>query len=372
MDQLITQITAAANTCTLYPANHPRVSQSNEQVVKALAKVLEERQVESITFLVLGDELVVEQDVLRKGSLSHRLFVDLLKRRGIERMTLAAGLATEEAHAFIGALACGEDLESSAHIILGRVNVAFDQENAQDAPKDLTPDLLEPVRDAFARFRVDHTLPLGPMEQLVWGFIDSLSQTTRSILPLAKLKEHDEYTFIHSVNVSMLVLAQARSFEIKGPMLHAFGMAGLLHDIGKLTVPLTVLTKPGKLEGEEWSLMQGHTIQGAWYLSEMEGAAPLSIAVAYEHHLRYDGEANYPVLKTRRVPNLASRMTSIGDAYDAMSTIRPYQQPLMRSAALEILKKRSESFYDPLLVANFIRLIGHVTGAEAEIPPDRA
>lgn len=371
MDQLIIQITAAANTRTLYPANHPSVSHSNELVVKTLANILEERQVESITFLVLGDELVVEQDVMRKSSLSHRQFVELLKRRGIERMTLAAGLEVEEAHAFIGALAGGEDLESSPHITLGHVHVSLEQEQEREAPRDLTPDLLEPVRDAFARFRVDHTLPLGPMEQLVWSFIDSLSQTTRSILPLAKLKEHDEYTFIHSVNVSMLVLAQARSFGIKGPMLHAFGLAGLLHDIGKLTVPLAVLTKPGKLEGEEWAMMQSHAIQGAWYLSEMEGAMPLSIAVAYEHHLRYDGEQNYPVLKTKRVPNLASRMTSIGDAYDAMSTIRPYQQPLMRSAALEILKKRSESFYDPLLVANFVRLIGYATGAEAEVPPER-
>lgn len=371
MDQLIIQITAAANTRTLYPANHPRVSQSNEQVVKALENTLADRQVESITFLVLGDELVVEQDVMRKSSLTHRLFVELLKRRGIERMTLAAGLAADEAHAFIGALATGEELESSAHIILGRVHVAFDDEKVEGAPKELTPDLLEPVRDAFARFRVDRELPLGPMEQLVWSFIDSLSRTTRSILPLAKLKEHDEYTFIHSVNVSMLVLAQARSFGIKGPMLHSFGMAGLLHDIGKLMVPLSVLTKPGKLEGEEWAQMQSHPVQGAWYLSEIEGAIPLSIAVAYEHHLRYDGEPNYPMLKTRRVPNLASRMTSIADAYDAMSTIRPYQQPLMRAASLEILKKRSETFYDPLLVANFVRLIGYATGADVDIPLDR-
>lgn len=371
MDQVIVNIAAATNTRNLYPANHPRVVQSADQVVTTLAETLEDRESESITFLVLGDELVIEQDVMRKSSLSHRLFVELLKRRGIERLTLAAGLTPEEAHAFIEGLAIGEVLESSAHVILGRVRVNLEEQEKTEQAKELSSELLESVKEAFSKFRVDHTLPLEPMAQLVWSFIDSLSRTTRSILPLAKLKEHDEYTFVHSVNVSMLVLAQARSFGIQGTMLHAFGMAGLLHDIGKLMVPLNVLTKTGKLEGEEWAMMQSHTVQGAWYLSEMEGALPLSIAVAYEHHLRYDGQANYPVLKTPRSPNLASRMTSVADAYDAMSTIRPYQQPLMRVAALEILKKRAESFYDPLLVANFVRLVGYATGADIDVPRDR-
>jgi hypothetical protein len=83
----------------------------------------------------------------------------------------------------------------------------------------------------------------------------------------------------------------------------------------------------------------------------MEGASPLTVVVAFEHHLRYDGQQNYPILRAPRLPNLASRMTSIADTYDAMSTVRPYQQPLARAAAFEVLRKRSETFYDPLLVA---------------------
>ena len=103
--------------------------------------------------------------------------------------------------------------------------------------------------------------------------------------------------------------------------------------------------------------MQSHAEQGSWYLAEMEGALPLTAVVAYEHHLRFDGRQAYPILRSPRIPNLASRMTSIADAYDAMSTVRPYQQPQMRAGALEILKKRAETFYDPLLVANFARLV---------------
>jgi len=331
--------------------------QTVEQIVAGVHRLLQQTKSDSLTYLIVGDDLVVGQDVIRKTSLSVRQFVEVLKRHGIERLTLAAGLQQEEAHQLIGALAANEALASSPHIILGRVHVELEEEHADAARRELTPEQLESVREAWAKFRVERKLPMGEMEDLVWNFIDSISRTTRSILPLAKLKEHDEYTFVHSVNVSLLVLAQARSFGIQGPMLHAFGMAALLHDIGKLTVPIGVLNKPGKLEGGEWETMKGHAQQGAWYLGEIEGASPLSVIVAFEHHLRYDGQPNYPVLRSPRLPNLASRMTSIADTYDAMSTVRPYQQPLTRAASFELLKKRSETYYDPLLVANFIRLV---------------
>jgi HD-GYP domain-containing protein (c-di-GMP phosphodiesterase class II) len=353
MEQIAGLIAAAIAMRTLYPANHPRVIQAVGQIIAALRG--------SVTFLLVGDDLVVEQDVVRNLSLPQRQFIQALKRRGIERLTLAEGLDIEECHAFIATLATGDAVpESTVHLIVGRVHIAFDDETKsgdENAPRELSVDQIEVVREAFARFRIDGKIPLGEMEQLVWSFIDSLSRTTRGVLPLAKLKEHDEYTFIHSVNVSLLVLAQARSFGIGGVMLHTFGMAALLHDIGKLMVPISVLNKPGKLEGDDWTLMKSHAEKGAWYLTEMEGVAPLTISVAYEHHLRYDGEPNYPLLPTPRIPNLASRMTSIADAYDAMSTVRPYQQPILRAGALELLKSRAETFYDPLLVANFVGLM---------------
>ena len=359
MDQLIVQLAASVNMRTLYPANHPRVIVSIEQIIDALNRVLKANHKEDITFLIVGEDLVADDQIVRKTTLSQQQFIDILMRRGIERLTIAAGVESSEIEELITALAAGGTLKGSAHIILGHVNVAIDEDPQQEgeSKRELSAEQIDKIREAFSRFRSDGKLPIGEIEELVWSFIDSLSRTTRSVLPLAKLKEHDEYTFVHSVNVSLLVLAQARSFGFKGQALHTLGMAGLLHDIGKLMVPLEVLNKPGKLEGEEWHIMQSHTEQGAWYLSETEGATPLSIIVAYEHHLRYDGQPNYPAVKPGRIPNLASRMTSIADTYDAMSTVRPYQRPLMRTAAFDILKKRSETFYDPMLTANFIRIV---------------
>jgi putative nucleotidyltransferase with HDIG domain len=358
-EQLIVNIASAVNIWTLYPSNHPRVVKAAGQVIESLDNVLRPARTDSVTFLVVGDDLVVEQEVVRKSTLSHVQFISNLKERGVERLTLARGIDEAEASALIGALATGTNLESSPHVTYGRVEVETTEEKdkTKKERRELTSEQLDVVREAFAQFRTHQTLPVGAIEQLVWGFVEALSRSTRSVLPLAKLKQHDEYTFVHSVNVSLLVMSQARSFGIQGPMLHSFGTAALLHDIGKLLVPLSVLNHPGKLEGDEWAIMQSHAEQGAAYLSSVGQSSELAVLVAYEHHLRYDMKPAYPILSKPRRPNLIARMTAIADAYDAMSTVRPYQKPLMRAAALEILAKRADTFYDPLLIGNFTRMV---------------
>src|SRR2546423_3439929 len=282
MEQLVAAIVAAVNARTLYPAGHPRVVAAVEAIRAAIADAAEDAERDAVTLLIVGDDLVFGDDVVRNTTLAQRQFIDMLKRRGIERLTLARGIVVDELHRFTTALAEGKVPDESPHIILGRVQVSItDDETEKNDAAELSYELFKEVRESFAKFRTDGELPLAPMEQLMWGFIDSLSKSTRTMLPLAKLKEHDGYTFVHAGNVSLPVLAQARSFGIQGGMLHAFGMPALLHDIGKLMVPLEVLNKPGKLEGAQWAVMQSHAEQGAWYLSEMDGAEPLSAIVAY-------------------------------------------------------------------------------------------
>lgn len=358
MEHVATLISAAVNMRTLYPANHPRVLHGVDQILSAFHQLLEKRKEDSITYVLVGDDLVAGEEVIRKTTLPVREFIGLLNRRGIERLTFGAGIDIDELRAFVEALASGQPFKNSGHIVVGRARVVLgEEEKAGDKRRELS-EQIEIVRDAWAQFRVERKLPIDQLEELVWSLIDSVARTTRSMLPLAQLKQHDEYTFVHSVNVSLLVLTQARCFGIWGPTLHAFGMAALLHDLGKLVIPIEVLNKPGKLESAEWETMKGHAAEGAWFLSEIEGAPQLAAVVAFEHHLRYDEQPNYPLLTTPRLPNLASRMTAIADMYDAVSTVRPYQEPMCRAAAFELLKKRSGTFYDPVLTANFIRMIG--------------
>jgi len=360
IERLVIDFAACINARSLYTAEHPRVLGAITRVVEGLETFLSERRQDSVTFLIVGGELLVDQKPLRTSGLYQRNFIESMRRRGVERLTLARGLDVAECHWFIETMAAGGVPGSTSHLIVGQVEATVLDGVAVPAAvqASLSSAQLESVRESFMKFRSERAGSLRLMEEVVWSFIDALSRASNEVLALVPLKEHDAYTFVHSVNVAFLVLAQARSFGIKGDLLHVVGLAALLHDIGKMDVPLSILNKPGKLEGEEWVQMTAHAELGAWMLAGLEQSAPLTILVAYEHHLRFDGAPNYPVLRRHRRPTVASQMTSLADTYDAICTHRPYQRARSQKAALEILDTRAGTFLDPFLVGNFRRLMG--------------
>lgn len=357
LEQLIVEISAAINSRGLYGEKHPSLRSSVQRVIDTLDRNLTSSGREELTFYIVGDELLIDQQPLRNDTLFQRHFVQMLKRRNVERLTLARGLDEEELSAFVTSMSSGTMPESSPHLIVGRVEIGFtDEEEAEkkgEESEGLTPEKLERAKDAYTRFRRERKVGLRQIEEVVSGLIESLARSTRSMLPLASLKDHDEYTFVHSVNVSVLVMSLARWHGFPNEQVQVMGTAAMLHDIGKLTVPLDILNRPGKLEGEDWKRMSSHAEQGAWELAASESTPQLAVTVAYEHHLRFDGEPNYPILRTPRRPTLTSRMTAIADTFDAICTMRPYQRAQSAAAALEIIRKRAGTFYDPFLVANF-------------------
>jgi HD-GYP domain-containing protein (c-di-GMP phosphodiesterase class II) len=363
LERLIVQIAAAINARALYSEGHPRVTQAAQAVLDALGGAIARR--DAVTFLIVGEDVVVDDRPLRRAGIYQQNFVQALRRRRVERLTLARGLALPELLQFVSALAAGTAPATTPHIVVGRVEMAAPEEapgaEARDTRPPLTAPQLDEGRESFARFRSDRRGSIHKMEELVWSLMESIARSAHDVIPLAPLKDHDEYTFIHSVNVSLLVLAQARSFGIGGSTLHSVGLAALCHDIGKLSVPIDVLNRPGKLEGDDWRIMMSHAEQGAWQLAAVDQAPPLSVVVAYEHHLRYDGRPTYPPVRRPRRPTVASQLTALADVFDAVCTLRPYQQARPRPVALGILRERAGTFHDPFLVGNFHR----VAGAEA-------
>ena len=376
VDRLVVSLVAGINMRALYGSEHPALTSHVDRILEAVSAACQERQRDSLTFLVVGQDLVVETQPLRTGSLYHQQFIRALTRRGVERLTVAHGLDAEECVRFLTPMALGGVPISTRYITVGRVELQAAPmieegpgpgsgagggqgkgPGGDSAIESLTAQNVDGARNAFTEFRTDRRGGLVRLEQVVWSLMDALQRATREILPLAPLKTHDDYTFVHSVNVSLLTLAQARSFGIEGARLHAIGLAAFLHDIGKLKIPLDVLNKPGKLEGDEWRIMMGHAQEGATHLCGVEGSHPLAILVAYEHHMRYDGRPNYPVPRVGRRPTMASQMTSISDVYDAICTTRPYAKARSREFAVSVLTERLGTFHSPALVANFVRMV---------------
>jgi putative nucleotidyltransferase with HDIG domain len=183
-----------------------------------------------------------------------------------------------------------------------------------------------------------------------------VSQNRTALLALTTLKNYDNYTFTHMVNVSILTMGQARGLGIEGPLLREFGLAALLHDIGKVRTPKEVLNKPDKLTDAEFVVMKRHVVDGAEILRQTPDIPALAPVVAFEHHLRLDG-SGYPAV-TRTTLNVGTMLCSIADVYDAMRSQRAYQQAFPTDRILAVLKRNDGSQFDPHLVRRFAQLVG--------------
>ena len=192
---------------------------------------------------------------------------------------------------------------------------------------------------------------------MVDGLAQAVAQNRTALLALTTLKNYDNYTFTHMVNVSILTMGQARGLGIDGPLLREFGLAALMHDIGKVRTPLEILNKPDKLTDDEFTIMKRHTVEGAEILRKTPDIPTLAPVVAFEHHLRLDG-TGYPHGVTRPSLNVGTMLCSIADVYDAMRSQRSYQQAFPTDRILEVLKRNDGKQFDQHLVRRFAQLIG--------------
>jgi putative nucleotidyltransferase with HDIG domain len=159
------------------------------------------------------------------------------------------------------------------------------------------------------------------------------------------------------VNVSILTMAQARALGIDGTLLREFGLAGLMHDIGKVRTPAEILRKPDRLTEDEMTVMRRHVVDGAEILRRTPEIPSIAPVVAFEHHLRSDG-TGYPVGVSRAKLNLATMLCSIADVYDAMRSQRAYQGSLPTERILEVMKRADGHQFDQHLVRRFTQLLG--------------
>jgi putative nucleotidyltransferase with HDIG domain len=159
------------------------------------------------------------------------------------------------------------------------------------------------------------------------------------------------------VNVSILTMAQARGLGIDGPLLREFGLAALMHDIGKVKTPPDILNKPDKLTDEEFGIMKRHVVDGAEILRATPDIPPLAPVVAFEHHLRIDG-TGYPHGVSRSKLNLATMLCGIADVYDAMRSQRKYQQAFPSERILAVLQRNDGTQFDQHLIRRFVQLLG--------------
>ena len=199
------------------------------------------------------------------------------------------------------------------------------------------------------------------VRRLVHPIVDSILKDERSIVGLTAIKEHDEYTFVHCVNVSVLAVAIGASLGLPRTTLANLGVAALLHDLGKLAVAPEVLNKPNGLTGDEWSQVERHPVEGVKMLARMSGLSTLmldTMRVSHEHHMNMDG-TGYPKPLDGARMGVLSRIVAVADVFDALTAHRAYRhRPFTGFEAMAILIGPERAHSDPAVLWGLVQSVG--------------
>jgi HD-GYP domain-containing protein (c-di-GMP phosphodiesterase class II) len=371
-DRLAALLTAAISNTRLYAFDHPQVYRYRAAAFKALEALLTKES--DVTLLVIGNDLVINDQTLGRQGRHTAQLVGLLRKSGISRISFTPDIQAADLNAFVRELASEESrsVHSRTGIQLGRVEVRSRQkaEMASNPDSGLSQEMLaavadlatlrdvklEELKNLYHLTRRNEKIDIRSIDEMIKKFIGGFSRGINPLRLLADIKSADEYTFTHVVNVCLLTMGQAEGLGFKGRHLYEIGIASVLHDVGKQFIPDEIINKPGKLTPEERIIIETHTIKGAQYLLGLDEIPKLAVLGALEHHIRYDG-SGYPAIAGDWQPNIASQMIAIADMFDAMRSRRPYQEPKPQELILKIMQEESGTCFNPLLVDNFIRLV---------------
>lgn len=199
---------------------------------------------------------------------------------------------------------------------------------------------------------------------------DSVSRHPDALLSVVRLKNHDEYTYMHSVAVCALMVALARRLGLPEEQVRDAGAAGMLHDLGKAAMPLNVLNKPGALSDDEFKIMKAHPVRGYHMLVQAGTASEAVLDVALHHHEKFDG-TGYPHNLKGEAIGLMARMGAVCDVYDAITSNRPYKKAWGPAESLQRMVSWKGHF-DELMLKAFIRSVGiYPVGALVRLESDR-
>lgn len=205
--------------------------------------------------------------------------------------------------------------------------------------------------------RLGKQVEVGPVRDAVERMTESAFNNIGAILSLSMIKRKDEYTFMHSVNVGVFLISFCHTLNMEREQIVQAGIGGMLHDIGKMKVPLEILNSPNKLTDEEFQIMRGHPRFSGEILREAPQIGPLSIEVAEQHHERFNG-SGYPAKLAGQEIGLFGQMAAIVDVYDAITTNRSYHLGMSSHEALEKMYEWCKHHFDLALFQQFVQSVG--------------
>jgi putative nucleotidyltransferase with HDIG domain len=377
--RFLTSFAQSVATMALYGPSHP----ARMRAVDSSYRILRDLQAHDAQpeFSFLGDEVVYGHHPLRE--MRDWEWAARLAAAGVQRLEFAADVSRDDFEQFLEGVVARLTLSAidsaearpasgrpSGAIRFGAIGIRGEGRLAPIASQATLPaatrsyeltDEVATVEWMHDQVTARAQLPLLEAESVVRSLAVAMHGDQEMLLPLLTLREFDEYTTTHSLNVSVLTMALAEAMGMGARDVRAFGVAGLLHDLGKTRIPIEVLNKPGKLTDGERALMQSHTIEGARIILESDRELDLAAAVAYEHHIMIDG-GGYPHRRIARKCHCASALVHVCDVYDALRTHRPYRAAWETAAVLDYIEQGAGRDFDPDVARPFVELMRRMEG----------
>ena len=223
----------------------------------------------------------------------------------------------------------------------------------------------------FNDARLGKAIEVGAAQELVEEISNSVMRNAHALISLARLKNADEYTYMHSVAVCALMIALARQLNLPETTVREAGLAGLLHDIGKIGIPDKILNKPGKLTDEEFTIIKSHPEIGAKILLEGSQVGAMVMDVVLHHHEKVDG-TGYPHRLNGANISLYAKMGAVCDVYDAITSNRPYKKGWSPAEAIRKMAEWSKGHFDETVFQAFVKTVGiYPTGSLVRLESGR-
>ena len=373
---------AALRAIKLYPLEHSAV----QKTLAELAQVAEELRHEEgeLEFRISGEFIFLNETRLRLDLSNYATFghiLTLCKLAGIGTIHVGVKGGPRDWSLLLSLLGAETKVAPAERFkeIIGRLREAKIETFQLDAPAETASDKefneeakaaanrtysqsVAVTKDVINSVRIGKTPNIRKIKRVVQGIVDQVLNEETSLIGLTAIRDYDEYTFTHSVNVCIFSIALGRRLGMNKLQLYELGLAALMHDIGKSRVPLDLLQKSGELTDEEWKWMAAHPWLGVLVLfqfrRQQEELSYRAMTVCQEHHMKID-LTGYPKAIRPRQVSLLSKIVSIADGYDAATSRRVYKtEALTPSAVLEEMRDNPRRGLDQVLVKAFINLLG--------------
>ncbi len=383
-NRFLTSLAQTLSTMSLYKPGHPARERIIDRSFALLQELLTDNQHPDFSFL--GDEVVYGKTSLRdlRDWEWSKRFVGI----GVQRLEFDPEVTREDYVEFLDDVATrmatpGGQVDTSEARQMGKLQTirhgalsirsdteagrrALEKEIATATMSFQLGEEVDTIKYMHDEVMKNGGLPLLEAESVVRSLSVAMHGESEMMMPLLMLKEFDQYTTTHCLNVSVLTMALAEHLGLHARDVRTFGVAGLLHDLGKVRIPTEILNKPGKLTDDERTVMQNHTIEGARLIITSDRELDMAAAVAYEHHIMLNG-GGYPKRHYQRDVHKASSLTHVCDVYDALRTNRPYRAAWEAERVLTYVEEKAGSEFEPEIAGKFVEMMRAMEGRIATV-----